>query len=144
MSKSMRLTLTLASLALGASMALAQGGLPVTRQPATSTAPFSIARLVLCTGLENREPVGAAETFPASTGKVFCFIEAREVAADTTVTVDWKLDGKEIHRTELALKAGARWRTNAYKTVSGMPGAWEVTLLDSAGREVQTAAFKVE
>ncbi len=144
MRKSMALTAILAILALAAPAALAQGSLQVTRQPADAAAPFTIARLVLCTGLENREPVGAAETFPASAGKVYCFIEARDVAAESTLTVAWKRGGKEISRTELTLKAGARWRTHAFKTIAGMPGAWEVALLDSAGKEIQTASFRVE
>jgi hypothetical protein len=144
MRKSMALTAILACLALAAPAALAQGALQVAAQPAAAGAPFTIARLVLCTGLENREPVGAADAFPASAGKVYCFIEARDVAAESTLTVAWKLDGKEISRTDLVLKAGARWRTNAYKTVSGLPGAWEVTLLDAEGRELQTVSFKVE
>jgi len=144
MRKPMALTAILACLALAAPAALAQGSMQVTRQPVASDAPFTIARLVLCSGLENREPVGAAESFTASAEKVYCFIEARDVSAESTLTVAWKLDGKEICRTDLVLKAGARWRTNAYKTVSGMPGAWEVTLLDSDGKEIRTASFKVE
>jgi hypothetical protein len=144
MSKLMALTAILACLALAAPAALAQGDPRAAAQPAAAGAPFTIARLVLCTGLENREPVGAAEAFPASAGKVYCFIEARDVAAESTLTVAWKLDGTEIGRTDLVLKASARWRTNAWKTVSGRPGAWEVLLLDSAGKEIQTAAFQVK
>ena len=37
---------------------------------------FTIVRLTVGTGVEKSEPVGTAETFPASTEKVYCFMEA--------------------------------------------------------------------
>jgi hypothetical protein len=115
-----------------------------TASPSEGTPAFSIARLLMCARLENREPVGIADNFPESAGKVFCFIEARDIAADTTLTVVWKHDGKEVNRTDLNLKQGARWRTNAVKTISGMTGDWEVSVLNADGNTVQTITFKVE
>jgi hypothetical protein len=35
-----------------------------------------MVRLVVGTGVEDSEPVGAAETFPAPMEKVYCFLEA--------------------------------------------------------------------
>jgi len=32
--------------------------------------------MVIAEGVEDREPVGVAETFPASIGRVYCFLEA--------------------------------------------------------------------
>ena len=105
---------------------------------------FTVARLVVGTGVENREPTGVAETFPASTEKVYCYLEATNIAKDTEVSVVWSLGGKEISKTGLSLKAGSRWRTNAIKSVKGLKGDWKVEIKDASGNLVKEAKFKVE
>ena len=105
---------------------------------------FSIARLVVGTGVENREPVGMAETFPASTEKVYCFLEATNITQDTEVSFVWFHGEKEIWKLSLPLKMGPKWRTNASKTVSGLPGDWKVEIKDVDGNLVQDVKFKVE
>ena len=107
-------------------------------------AGFTVSRLVAGTGVENREPTGVAETFPASTEKVYCYLEAMNIAKDTEVSVVWSLGGKEISKTSLALKAGPRWRTNAIKSVKGLKGDWKVEVKDASGNPVKEAKFKVE
>ena len=49
-------------------------------------AGFTISRAVVGTGVENNEPVGAAESFPGTTEKVYCFLEAADIAKDTEVS----------------------------------------------------------
>ncbi len=105
---------------------------------------FSIARLVVGTGVENREPVGVAEAFPASTEKVYCFLEATNIAQDTEVSFVWFHGEKEISKISLPLKMGPKWRTNASKTVGGMQGDWKVEIKDAGGNLVQDVKFKVE
>jgi hypothetical protein len=107
-------------------------------------AGFTIARLVVGTGVENREPVGVAETFPASTEKVYCFLEATNITQDTEVSFVWFHGEKEIWKISLPLKTGPKWRTNASKTVSGLPGDWKVEIKDADGNLVQDVKFKVE
>jgi hypothetical protein len=105
---------------------------------------FTIGRLVVGTGVENREPVGVAETFPATTEKVYCFLEATEISKDTEVSFVWFLGDKEMAKTNLPLTMGPRWRTFANKTVEGMKGDWKVEIRDSGGNLVQEVKFKVE
>ena len=105
---------------------------------------FTIARLVVGTGVENREPVGVAETFPASTEKVSCFLEATGIAEDTEVSFVWFYGEKEMLKISLPLKMGSRWRTNASKNLAGMKGDWKVELRDSDGNLLQEIKFKVE
>jgi hypothetical protein len=114
-------------------------------EPAAKEGPgFTVARLVVGTGVENREPTGVAETFPASTEKVYCYVEATNIAKDTEVSLVWSLGGKEMWKMSLALKAGPRWRTNASKTIKGLKGDWKVELKDAAGNPVKEVKFKVE
>jgi hypothetical protein len=105
---------------------------------------FTVKRLVVGTGVENSEPVGAAETFPASTEKVYSFLEAADIAKDTEVSFVWSNGGKEILKTTLPLKAGARWRTYANKNLGGLKGDWKVEIKDSDGKVLKDVKFKVE
>ena len=87
---------------------------------------FTVARLVVGTGVENREPTGVAETFPASTEKVYCFLETTNIAKDTEVSLVWSLGGKEMWKISLPLKMGPRWRTHAFKSLGGLKGDWNI------------------
>ncbi len=105
---------------------------------------FAIERLVIAGGVESREPVDVRDTFPSTTEKVYCFIEARDIKEDTNITVAWSNNGKEVLRTSLPLKKGFRWRTYADKRLYGMKGEWKVDVLDGSGNPVKSITFKVE
>ena len=98
------------------------------KQPANSTdaAGFSVARLVVGTGMDGKEPEGVADIFPSNTEKVICFLDARDIAADTEIAFVWIFNGKEILKTNLPLKAGYRWRTRADKRLYAKTGEWKV------------------
>jgi len=105
---------------------------------------LTIARLVVGTGVENSEPLGAAGAFPASTEKVYCFLEATNVAKDTEVSFVWSYGDKEMLKTSLPLKAGPKWRTYANKNLMGLKGDWKVEIKDSEGKILKDIKFKVE
>lgn len=111
---------------------------------AKGAAPFAVKRLVIGTGVENLEPVGAAETFPASTEKVSCFLEATDIAKDTEVTFAWFNGDKELSKFSAPLKTGPRWRTHAEKNLRGVKGDWKVEIRDAEGKVVKDVKFKVE
>jgi len=97
-------------------------------------------RVVVGTGVENREPVGASATFPASAGELVCFSEVAGAGGQTEITHVWSQDGVERLRVNLAVRAD-RWRTWSRKRVS--PGAWTVKVLGPQGQELGTASFTV-
>lgn len=105
---------------------------------------FTAARLVVGTGVENREPTGVAETFPASTEKIYCFLEATNITKDTEVSFAWFKGDKELWKISLPLKKGLKWRTHTFKTVRGLKGDWKVEIKDAAGNVVKDVKFKVE
>ena len=105
---------------------------------------LTIARLVVGTGVENNEPVGAAEAFPASTEKVYCFLEATGIGKDTEISFIWSYGDKEMLKTTLPLKAGPKWRTYANKNLGGLKGEWKVEIKDSDGKVLKDLKFKVE
>jgi hypothetical protein len=105
---------------------------------------FSVERLVIAADIQNREPIGIADTFPSTTEMVYCFLETNNIKEDTKVIFKWYYEGKEIHSYEMPLKKGDRWRTFAYKNLYGKRGTWEVAIEDSAGKTVKTVSFTVE
>ena len=111
---------------------------------AKEAASFTIARLAVGTGIEKKEPVGVAESFLASTEKVYCFLEATGIAKDTEVSFVWIYNQKELLKTNMPLKAGPKWRTNANKNLMGLKGDWKVEIRDAAGTLLKDVKFKVE
>jgi hypothetical protein len=111
---------------------------------AKDTAPFAVKRLVIGTGVENGEPTGVAEIFPASTEKVYCFLEAADIAKDMEVSFVWFSGEKEMSKFSVPLKEGSRWRTYAYKNLREIKGDWKVEIRDSEGKVVKDVKFKVE
>jgi len=105
---------------------------------------FTIARLVVGTGVENREPVGVAESFTASTERVYCFLEATDITQDVDVSFVWFHDQNELLKFNLLLQKGPRWRTFAFKNLYGQKGDWRVEVRGGDGTPLKEVKFKVE
>jgi hypothetical protein len=105
---------------------------------------FAIERAVVATGVENREPVGTADVFPASTERVYCFLEAKDISKPTEVSFVWIHGDQEMRKVNLPLPAGPRWRTWAYKNLGGKKGDWKVEIRDAAYNLMKEIKFKVE
>ena len=118
-------------------IALAQGA-------AAQAPPFTVARLVVGTDVQAREPVGVADVFPAGTQSVACFLEARDISEVTEVEMVWFFVDEEVARVPLTLGAGSRWRTYSRKQIGARPGDWKVDLQDMAGQLLGTVRFVVE
>jgi hypothetical protein len=105
---------------------------------------FTIARLVVGTGVENNEPVGVAEAFPDSTVKVYCLLEASNVMKDTEVSFVWFHGGKEMGKISLPLKMRPRWRTYVFKNLRRFKEDWKVEIKDAEGNILKEVNFKVK
>ncbi len=105
---------------------------------------MTLARAVVGTGVENMEPVGAAETFPASTEKVFCFVEANNIPNDVELSFVWFQGDKEVRKSNVPVKAGPKWRTWTNKNLMGQKGDWKVEVKDGEGKVLKEVKFKVE
>ncbi len=105
---------------------------------------FSIERLVIAGSIEDREPVGVVNAFSGSTEKVYCFLDVRDISADTSVSFVWYFGETEMGSVELPLREGSRWRTWSSKTLYGNEGDWKVELQDENGAVLETVEFTVE
>ena len=105
---------------------------------------FAVVRMVVGTGVENREPVGEADKFPAATEKVYCLLEATNIPKDMEITLLWFAGDKQVGEINLALKQGPKWRTWAFKNLRGLKGDWKVEAKTPDGKIVKEITFKVE
>lgn len=107
-------------------------------------AGFTVSRLVVGAGVTDLEPVGVADSFPASTEQVYCFLEAADITRDMPVVFVWLHEGNETARVEMKVKAGPRWRTYSSKLLGGKAGSWSVRLEDAGGAVLNSVSFTVE
>ncbi|MGA9753064.1 MAG: DUF2914 domain-containing protein [Acidobacteriota bacterium] len=117
--------------------------LPLAAARSLAAAEPAAVRVVACTGVADRAPTGAASTFPADVGHVWCFCEIRDAGAGMDLTHLWTLNGKIVAR--IPLKAsGARWRTwSEKKILPAETGRWKVAVLDASGKELGSVEFEV-
>lgn len=105
---------------------------------------FTVARLVIAGSIEDREPVGVVNAFSASTEKVYCFLEAKDIKAETTVSFVWYHGDDKKATVQLPVGKSLRWRTYSSKKLGGLKGEWRVDLQDDSGNVLGSVAFSVE
>lgn len=129
----------------GVGVAQQQAPAPAPAKPAAQPAAgLTIARMEIAGGVENREPVNVAATFPATQERVYVFLEFKNVPAETAVNVVWTLGLNEMGNVPLTIKPYTKFRTWAYKTIGGMKGEWKVEIKDAAGAVLKSATFMVQ
>jgi hypothetical protein len=112
-------------------------------QPAT-TSTLVIEEGVICTGVVDRVPQGAAEVFTPDVGKLICFTKVSGAAPGTVIKHLWYRAENLLHTQELAI-GGSPWRTWSSKTVSpDMTGEWKVEIRDADDNLVTTLNFAVQ
>lgn len=125
----------------------AKPALPEPDKPAAKEASengITIARMEIADGVENREPVGSASSFPATQEKVWCFVEFQNVDKETTVNYVWTFGENEVDKVPQTIKASSRYRTWSNKTIAGRKGDWKVDIMDESGAVLKSASFKIE
>lgn len=118
--------------------------MPVATATSAEADAMSIARLELCNGVENREPVGAADTFAADIATVYAFLEMRDIPEETTVSFVWFHGDDEVARVPVKIGQSGRWRTYSSKNLGGRIGAWRVEIQDEKNTVLGTADFTVK
>ena len=116
----------------------------VEEKPAEATAPMDLAvETQLCTGVEDRMPVGAAESFPPDVENVFLWCKVTGATDSTSIQVAWYHGDKEMAAVELPVKS-ASWRTWSSKRIlPEWTGDWTVRVLDAAGNGLKELSFTI-
>lgn len=112
--------------------------------PLTAAGEVTVLDVVLATGVENRQPVGAASTFPAEVGRVYAYSRVVGAAAEGAVSHVWYYAGQVKARVELAVRSDD-WRTWSSKAIlPGWTGEWLVEVQGADGRVLASVPFQVE
>src|SRR5688572_22843459 len=113
----------------------AEPGMGLATDASTSTATPSSslkATLKVGTAVENKEVVGEAESFPATTPQLVAWSLIEGSETPTTITHEWVHNGVTVATVNLDVKS-ARYRTNSRITISDRTGSWKVEVKDSSG-----------
>jgi hypothetical protein len=97
----------------------------------------------VCTGVEDRMPVGEADIFPAEVGAVYLWSRIIGFEGDTMIKHVWFCRGEEMAEVQLPVR-GTAWRTYSYKTIlPEWTGDWVVKIIDASGEVLKAVPFKV-
>ena len=94
------------------------------------------------TGVADKALVGAADSFPAGTARVFCFAKVTG-APDSEIEFVWYKGDTEFARVKAPVK-GSPFRTWSSKTMPGdAKGDWRCEV-QQGGKALASVMFKVE
>ena len=95
------------------------------------------------TSVMDRQLQGAAESFPATVGTVYCFTRIGQTQAGATIEHVWYFGDQEVARKELSV-GGSPWRTWSSKVIPAeATGDWRVDIV-AGGTVIKSVAFKVQ
>ncbi|MCX6826133.1 MAG: DUF2914 domain-containing protein [candidate division Zixibacteria bacterium] len=111
---------------------------------APKTASALVAEAHVCTGVQERMPMGMADSFQPEVGQVYLWCKITGATdPNTIIKVVWLYQGREKATVELPVKSSA-WRTwSAKKILPQWTGEWEVKIVDAAGTVIKAIPFKI-
>ena len=108
------------------------------------TPAITVDELVICTGIEERQPVGVDTAFVKTVGQLYCFVKLSSESNDTSIFHTWFYNDKEMAKVELSVK-GKTWRTwSSKRIVEDWVGNWKVEVTSLTGDVLKTAEFIVK
>jgi hypothetical protein len=110
---------------------------------AQQSGSLSIEEATICTGVADREPVGAGASFAVSTDRLYCFSKVANITEATEIVHVWYFGETERARVSLGVKPPV-WRTYSSKIIQTHEiGSWRVEILDASGNLLETLKFEV-
>ena len=105
---------------------------------------IKVNNIVICTAVENRQPMGTDSVFSADVGKLYCFTGLTTQTDTTEISHVWFYKDKEMAKINLPVKAKS-WHTWSAKTI--MPvwkGNWRVEIQDPEGNIISSLSFRLK
>ena len=116
----------------------------VSAQEEAAAGPFTEVETAICSGVDQRQPVGMAESFGSDVGEVFLWTKLTGAVDTTVVRHVWYYGGNEMAAVELPVRSSL-WRTwSSKKILPAWIGDWEVKLMDAEGNILKSVSFKIE
>ncbi len=111
---------------------------------AQGTPDLQVDRAVAARGVESREPVGEASSFPADVGRVFLFSRIVGAQEETAVYHVWRPGPTERAKVRLSVRSNS-WRTWSSKQIAPRwTGPWTVEVQDELGNVLESVSFVIE
>lgn len=93
------------------------------------TSALKVETIEIATGIQDRAPQGAGETFPAGVEKLYCYTKIVGGQEGDKIVHKWKKGGEVMAEVTLTVN-GSPWRTHSSKVMSPeMSGDWSVEVL---------------
>lgn len=120
---------------------------PVSRAQAPSQPVFnslSVQEMLVVTEVETLKPIGVAESFPATVGKLFCFTKITGARTGTLVRHLWFYGDRLMSEVSLPVKR-INWRTYSSQTIRPKwTGSWRVDVTSEDGTLLKSVGFTIE
>jgi hypothetical protein len=106
-------------------------------------AALVVDEMVVCTSVEDRQPVGADSSFLDNVETLYCFTRITGAEEPTTVSHVWYYNDKEMANVELNVGEKS-WRTwSSKRIVEEWVGNWRVDVV-AAGEVLKSLEFTVK
>lgn len=116
---------------------------PATAQETPAGDELRVTSAAVATDVQEREPVGADDSFRADVGRLYFHTTLEGDFGETSLVHVWLHDGAEVARVPMTVR-GPRWRTWSSKEIApDRTGDWEVRVVDTSGEVLETASFTV-
>jgi hypothetical protein len=106
---------------------------------------FQVKRVVLASGVKNREPIDPSTSFDVGQERVYAFVEVDNPdRTEGSVFVSFVPPKGAAHGPiELEVGAAPRWRTWAYTRAATRPGTWKAVVKNARGKVLAESEFEV-
>ena len=116
-------------------------GVALLKAQGTAEEGVTVSKMVFCTEIQDREPVGVAEAFPDTLKKVYCFTHIEGAAQELQISHRWYYQDSLMAEIALPVKSKS-WRTWSSKNlVKSWRGNWRVDVVDPDGKVLRSASF---
>ena len=111
---------------------------------AQDTPAIEVEEMVFCTGIEERQPVGADTSFLNTVEQVYCFTKINGAQDTTQVSHIWYFNDQEMAKIELNIRSKS-WRTWSSKRImSEWTGTWRVDVVSSTEAIIESKEFVIK
>ena len=111
---------------------------------AQDQADIQIENAVICTSVEDRQPIGADSVFNADIGKLYCFTKITSQTDTAQISHVWFLGDMQMAKVDLPIGAQT-WRTWSSKRILlDWVGDWRVEIQDAEGNVLYEIFFVIK
>jgi hypothetical protein len=105
---------------------------------------MAISTIAICQEVQERTPVGEADSFSNQIGQLSCFTRVQDAEAPTQIFHRWYVGEEMVGEIAINVR-GEQWRCWSTKTIQpGWTGECRVEILTEAGDVISTKKFVLE